>query len=504
MATPSPEPLIVGGGVERTRRNLLERAARGATGLAGLGVGPGDAVALLLRNDLVMLEASIAANHIGAYAVPINWMLTPQEAGYLVDDARARVMVAHADLLARVQTHIPPDVRIVVVATGDQQGREPAPAAGTTWEELVANSDACLSAPPAQRSSIIYTSGTTGRPKGVRRAAPNAEQAERLNRLRASVYGLEPGLRTAVAGPLYHIATNSFAIRAAMIGDLVILMPRFDPERLLELIATHRLTTLFMVPMMFIRLLHLPPAVRARYDISSLRHVVHGGAPCPAHVKRAMIEWWGPIISETYGATELGSVTSCSSAEWLARPGTVGRPVDGATVRILDEDGVEAPCGQAGEVYASVDAYPAFDYQNRPGELDAIRRGSLVTTGDIGCVDADGYLYLRDRKREVIIFGGANVYPAEVEEALLQLEAVRDCAVIGTPDDTYGELVHALVVSDGSLTEAEIRQRLRKRLAAYKMPARVEFRPSLPRDDAGKLRRAELRAPYWRERQQAI
>jgi long-chain acyl-CoA synthetase len=249
--------------------------------------------------------------------------------------------------------------------------------------------------------------------------------------------------------------------------------------------------------MMFVRLLHLPEAVRRRYDVSSLRHVVHGGAPCSPETKRAMIAWWGPIIHETYGATELGSVTCCSSAEWLDRPGTVGRPLEGATVRVLDDNGIAVPAGTAGDIYAKVEAYPDFTYHNRQSDRDEIARDGLVTTGDVGFLDDAGFLYLCDRKREVVICGGVNIYPAELELALLEIEGVRDCAAFGIPDQAFGEVVLALVVQDGSLDERTIRAGLTSRLAGYKLPAKIEFRPALPRDDGGKMRKHELRGPYW-------
>jgi long-chain acyl-CoA synthetase len=505
VADPTSEPLIISAGQVSTLAELMERAARAAAGLVALGLRSGEAAVLLMRNDPVVLEASIAASKVGAYAVPISWMLKPEEVAFLLRDSGARILIIHADLLAAIEAMIPPEVKIVSVEPPQAGRRTERPVAAdstetrivVTWHDLIGAAGAVTDPPSVQRSSMIYTSGTTGRPKAVKRLPPTQEQALQLDRIRAEVYDLRPGIRTVIAGPLYHIALNSFAIRAAAIASRLVLMPRFDPEQLLQLVEEHSITTLFMVPMMFVRLLHLPEAVRRRYDVSSLRHVVHGGAPCSPDTKRAMIAWWGPIIHETYGATELGTVTVCSSAEWLDRPGTVGRPLQGATIRILDEEGTPVPHGTVGDIYAAVEAYPNFTYHNRQSERDEIERDGLVTTGDVGYLDDAGFLYLCDRKREVVIFGGINVYPAELELALLEIDGVRDCAAFGIPDAAFGEVVLALIVQDGSLDERTIRARLTSRLASYKLPAKIEFRESLPRDDGGKMRKHELRGPYW-------
>jgi long-chain acyl-CoA synthetase len=507
----SSEPLIFSAGQVFTRAVLLDRAAHAAAGLAALGLRPGEAVALLMRNDIAVIEASIAANYAGAYAVPVSWMLKPPEVAFLLQDSGARILIVHADLLAPIAASLPPEVKVILVRPPADRHRaaaaEPAPDGNSSnavaWDDLLRNADA-MAAPMAPRASMIYTSGTTGRPKAVKRLPPTPEQARELDRIRAEIYGLRPGIRTAIAGPLYHIAMNSFAIRAAAIASRLVVMSRFDPEELLRVIEEHGITTLFMVPMMFVRLLHLPEAVRRRYDVSSLKHIIHGGAPCPAETKHAMIAWWGPVIHETYGATELGSVTCCNSEEWLRRPGTVGRPVRGATVRILDEGGMPVAPGTIGDVYASVDAYPDFTYHNRDVERHEIERDGLVTTGDVGYLDEAGFLYLCDRKREVVNLGGINVYPAEIELALLEIEGVRDCAAFGVPDETFGEVILALVVRMPALDEAAIRKRLAGRLANYKLPARLEFRESLPRDDSGKIRRQELRAPYWAAAKRSI
>jgi long-chain acyl-CoA synthetase len=261
-----------------------------------------------------------------------------------------------------------------------------------------------------------------------------------------------------------------------------------------------------MVPVMFVRLLKLPEVIRARYDVSSLEWVVHAAAPCPPEIKRRMIEWWGPVIYEYYGATETGPLTVHDSAEALAKPGTVGRAVEGATLKVFDPDGNELGVGEVGEVYGRLDAYPGFTYHNRAEERDAVGRDGLVTCGDVGLIDEDGYLFLRDRSRDMVISGGVNIYPTEIEAVLLEMPGIRDCAVFGIPDEEFGEAVCAVVepAVDGECDESAIRTYLGDRIARYKIPQRIEFMDFLPREDSGKVFKRKLREPYWRGHEKNI
>ena len=322
-----------------------------------------------------------------------------------------------------------------------------------------------------------------------------------LDRARKAVYGIEPGVRTLMPGPLYHSAPNSFALRAARVAECVVLMPRFDPEAFLALVERHRVDTLFMVPTMFVRLLKLPEAARRRHDLSSLRFVMHAAAPCPPDVKRAMIDWWGPIVHEFYGATESGAVTVASSEEWLARPGTVGRAVPGAVISIQDDAGSELPAGEIGEVFTRIGYQPDFTYNNQPERRAEIDRNGLITCGDMGYLDRDGYLFLCDRKRDMVISGGVNIYPAEIEAALIALPGVRDCAVFGIPDDEFGEQLMAFVEPEpgAALTTEAVRAHLAARIAGYKVPRNIEIRHGLPREDSGKIFKRRLREPFWQK-----
>ncbi|HEX2891728.1 acyl-CoA synthetase [Vineibacter terrae] len=500
---------ILSGTRELKQATLLERGARAASGFASLGIGEDGAVAMVLRNDFAFFEAAIGASLVGAYAVPVNWHFKADEAGYIVRDCGAKAVVVHADLLPQIKDGIPADVSVFVVPTppevreayGIDAAACAVPPDATAWDDWVARQPVWTEPPRATRSNMIYTSGTTGRPKGVRRQPAGPElQAVATERL-AYVFGVRPGtgVRTVVTGPIYHSAPNAYALAAARDGELVVLQPRFDSEELLRLIEQHRITHLHMVPTMFVRLLKLPPEVRRKYDLSSLQFVVHAAAPCPPDVKRQMIEWWGPVINEYYGGTETGAVVFHSSEEALKKPGTVGRPVPGGTVKIFDVAGKELGPGEIGEVYLKLDGFPDFTYNRMDDKRREVDRQGLVTCGDVGYVDEDGYLFLCDRVRDMVISGGVNIYPAEIESVLIGMPGVQDCAVFGIPDDEYGESLAAYVEPQegAGLTADAVRTFLRERTAGYKVPKLIKFEHGLPREDSGKIFKRKLRAPYW-------
>jgi long-chain acyl-CoA synthetase len=333
----------------------------------------------------------------------------------------------------------------------------------------------------------------------VRRAPATAAQITAGDTVRRLVYSFRPGMRTVTCCPLYHSAPNLYTARSLGYADLIVLQPRFDPEVLLQVIAAERISHLFLTPTNFVRLLKLPEARRRRYDVSSLEAVIHAGAPCPPAVKRAMIEWFGPVINEFYGSTESGPVTFCSSEEWLARPGTVGGPVPGATIRAYRDDGTPCGVGEPGELFMRLASYPDFTYHGQSEARGEIERDGLITSGDIGYFDAEGYLFICDRKRDMVISGGVNIYPAEIESVLVTMPGVGDGVVFGIPDEEFGEALMALVEPmPGSVVEPEAVQAfLRRHLADYKVPRRVEMREALPREDTGKIFKRKLRAPYW-------
>jgi long-chain acyl-CoA synthetase len=313
------------------------------------------------------------------------------------------------------------------------------------------------------------------------------------------IYGLKPGARALLPGPLYHSAPNSFGLRAGRLGGALVLMPRFEPEAFLQLIEEQRIDTMFVVPTMFIRLMKLPEEIRRNYDMSSLRHVIHAAAPCPPDVKRAMIAWWGPVIYEFYGSTESGAVTFATSEDALKKPGTVGRIAPGAELRFIGEDGSALPQGEIGEIYSRIAGNPDFTYHNKPGKRGEIDRDGFITSGDVGYIDADGYVFICDRKRDMVISGGVNIYPAEIEAVLHAVPGVHDCAVFGIPDAEFGEALMAVVEPQAGvmLDVADIRARLKASLADYKIPRHLEIQKELPREDSGKIFKRRLRDPYW-------
>ncbi|MBI2318813.1 MAG: AMP-binding protein [Betaproteobacteria bacterium] len=491
---------------------LLQRGARLASALRAGGVKEDCSVALMLRNDYCFLESLAATGMLGAYAVPINWHQKGGEVRFILRDANASVLLIHADLLAGIRESVPPGVRVIAAETPPEiaaaygvpaalcrvpEGVEELARVQTRHEPMADLSRM------GSRGSIVYTSGTTGRPKGVKRLPLEPAAARAFSDMCEQWFGLRPGIRTVMAAPMYHSAPILYARGVLRTGGSVTLMPRFEAEGLLRIIERERITHLIMVPTMFVRLLRLPEEVRRRYDLSSLEFVIHGAAPCPQEVKRRMISWWGPVIHEYYGATETGTATRSSSEEWLARPGTVGKAWPGREVRIYSEEGRRLGPGEVGEIYVSLAGVPNFTYQNAHHERLRIEKDGLVTAGDVGYLDEEGYLFIVDRKKDMVISGGVNIYPAEIECALAEHPQVADSAVIGIPDEEYGERLAAFVqlVAGEEASEEELRSFLKARIANYKVPRMLTFVKELPRDDSGKLLKRTLRESYWRDRQ---
>ncbi len=490
---------------------ILDRAARAANGLAQLGVGAGDVVALYLRNDFAFHEASTAASQLGAYPTPVNWHNSPDEARYIFENSGAKAIVIHADLYHPIASAIPDGVPVFIVETRPEIAAAysvPASLCGKpegldSWDDLIARNAPRAETVEAAPGTMIYTSGTTGHPKGVRRRPPNEAQRGVAMMLIGQVFGLfaaqgEP-IVTVLTGPMYHSAPNAYGMVMFGAGARTILQPRFDPEGLLELIEKEKVTHLHMVPTMFVRLLKLPEEVMRKYDLSSLKFVVHAAAPCPVHVKQAMIEWWGPVINEYYGGTETSAVVFCNSEDWLKHPGTVGKAVSGAEIRVLGENGEDLETGGVGEIICKIPTMADFTYHGDDEKRARAEKKGLISLGDVGYLDADGFLYLCDRSKDMIISGGANIYPAEIEAELLKAPGVFDCAVFGIPDDEFGERVHAVVqVQPGAaVDEADLKAFLKERMASYKVPKAIDFAADLPREDSGKIFKRKLREPFW-------
>jgi long-chain acyl-CoA synthetase len=453
------------------------------------GVEAGEHIAFLASNRAEVMEIMAANLRGGFRLVPVNWHLTADEVAYVLEDSDARAFF--------VETRFP----AALEASRRSRGLKLRASVGGVAEGHVSLSDALAALDgsdiedPALGSTMFYTSGTTGRPKGVFRKALNLVAADALTKY-------DP-VRDAqlCAGPTYHGAPLTLETRTAMtVGVPVIYMDKWDSIEALTKIQDHRVTHAHFVPIMFQRLLALSDPVRRSFDVSSLKHVLHGAAPCPPQVKRAMIEWWGPILHEYYAGTEGGAGFVMDSAEWLRRPGSVGRRPAAPGVRILDDDGAPCPPGSPGKIYFQRPAANGFHYYKDPAKTEASHVGDYFTLGDIGYFDGDDYLFLTGRTADCIISGGVNIYPQEIDNEIIKHPAVEDCATIGAPNAEWGEEVRAVVVLRPGFTPSEalataIRARARTALAGYKVPRRVDFVDDLPRNAAGKIERAKVRAP---------
>lgn len=487
-----------------------------AGGLRASGLCEGDTVAFLMRNDGALAQAMVAADLAGVYSVPLNWHDKSDEIAYVLADSQAKLLIAHADLLAGMDRALLDRIHVVAVPTpraisqryaavqtAASRACSQAPANQHLWHEWLAAQTTLEQPSSRPRGAIIYTSGTTGKPKGVQREPYRDLEAyqRNLDTLHAA-FGTRGGMRAAITGPLYHGGPGAYwraAYAACRDEGFVLLRSQFDAEELLALIERHRISHLFMVPTMFVRLLRLPEAVRRRYDISSVRHIVHTAAPCPVDVKAAMNEWFTDTVHEFYGTTETGPITVATPADARAKPGTVGRLQDRVTLRILEVDGTPLPPGQPGEICCRNSTYPDFVYRNRPADRAALDRQGLIATGDVGYLDEDGYLFICDRVKDMVISGGVNIYPAEIEAVLMNIAGVRDCAVFGIPDDEFGEALAAHIEAepDARLEPADLRAQLATRLAKFKVPSVIRIEPALPREDNGKIYKRRLSDPYW-------
>lgn len=472
-----------------------ERGGRFAGGLYELGLREGDVFASMLRNVPEAADVVHAAQFAGISFCPINWHFKPAEVKVLIEDSGARVLLAHGELLDDLAEVL--NTNVVLLALGPTRI-----ARAFDYGTWLAAQGPYAGPRVSPRGHMAYTSGTTGQPKGVvREPFPFAELAVRQQRLAQLVeraFGIRKACRALMPAPLYHSAPSTFFQNALGQAQLVVVMPRFDAEELLSLIQEHRIDVVYLVPIMYVRLLRLPPDTRRKYDLSSLRFVASTGAPCPPDVKRAMIEWLGDVIHETYASSESGLVTVIDSAEALTRPGSAGRPIGDAKVRILAEDGTECATGQIGSIYVRQPAVADFTYRHNAAARSAIERDGLITMGDMGYLDGDGYLYVCDRASDMVISGGVNIYPAEVENRLMAHPDVFDCAVFGIPDAEYGEQLLAIVeiAAGGKVDEDGLQDWMKSTLASFKVPRRIEI-DALPRDDNGKIAKRKLRERYW-------
>ncbi|RSN64344.1 AMP-binding protein [Actinomadura sp. WAC 06369] len=489
-----PAVLDAATGAATTYRELDEASVRLARLLADRGLAPGDHAALLMDNTPGYFTAAWACQRSGLYWTPVNHHLTTDEAAYIVRDCGARALLASGALAAAARdvADAAPGAAVRLI---DGDGDPP-----DGFENLRAATAPYPAREPEDEregSYMFYSSGTTGRPKGILRDRGDEPFGTglTLDRTLPALFGFGADTVYLSPAPLYHAAPTGWTLGTMRNGGTVVLMDRFDAERTLELIERYRVTHVQFVPTMLLRMLKLPEETRARYDVSSLRAVVHAAAPCPVEAKRRVIEWFGPVVHEYYSGSEGNCFFLIDSADWLAHPGSVGRAAFGEA-HVLDDDGRELPAGEVGTVWFA--GVPPFEYHNDPGKTaGAFNDRGWSTLGDLGRLDGDGYLYLADRRTDLILSGGVNVYPREIEDVLAVHPAVADAAVVGAPDPDMGQRVRAVVqpadpAAAGPALAAELIAHCRARLAGYKCPRAIEFTGELPRTPSGKLLRRLL------------
>ncbi len=488
-------------GESLTYRQLDENSVRLAKYLRELGLKPGDHLALISDNDLRVMEVYWAALRSGLYITVVNWHLTASEAAYVVDDCGAKALVVSANAVNAVDLSAGayPNVEHRLVYGGELSGFE-------DYQKALDRFDTAPLDDQPRGQDMLYSSGTTGRPKGIKPKLPDGQVQDipdPYTAVFAPMYGFDSDTVYLCPAPLYHAAPLRFCGTIQSVGGTVILMDRFDAEEALALIDRYEVTAGQWVPTMFVRMLKLPEETRAKYDVSSMKVAVHAAAPCPPEIKRAMIEWWGPVINEYYASTEGSGVTFIDSEQALARPGSVGRDGVMGIVRICGEDGRELPTGSIGTVWWERDERP-FEYHNDPEKTEKATHPdhpTWTTSGDIGYLDEDRFLYLTDRAAFMIISGGVNIYPQESENVLTLHPKVFDVAVIGVPNDEMGEEVKAVVqlvegVEPGPEIEQELLEYVRSNVSKFKTPRSIDFSDDLPRTPTGKLVKHKLRARY--------
>jgi long-chain acyl-CoA synthetase len=477
----------------RTFRQLNEAANKIARLLRERGLKEGDAVALLCSNRAEFVEVLAGALRGGYRITPVNWHLNADEVEYIINDCDAKALFADTRYPSGTSAKAP-QLTLKVSIGDDAPGFEP-------YLRLLAEFDGADVTDPTPGSSMLYTSGTTGRPKGVYR---------RNQMVMPMVNVAEPDDVQLCAGPAYHAAPLAFDVRSSMVmGIPLVFLDRWDSEGVLKVVEKYKVTRAHLVPIMFQRLLNLPEEVRGKYDVSSLRYIIHGAAPCPPEVKKAMIDWVGPIINEYYAGSEGGAGFVVSSEEWLRKPGTVGKLPDPTALRILDDEGQDVPQGVSGTLYFRVSPIAPFEYYKDPAKTAAAHRDGYFTLGDVGYLDEDGYLFLTGRTAECIISGGVNIYPQEIDNELIKHPAVEDACTIGVPNEEWGEEVKSVLTLNPGFAGSDalakdIQTFARDRLAGFKVPRTIEFVDELPRSPAGKIQRKKVREPYWAGRARSI
>lgn len=466
------------------------RGLKLAGGLTELGLNEGDVIAVMMRNHPAFIDVMMACRTIGIHHCAINWHFKAGEALHILTDSNAKAIIIQAEFLSEVESVIPEGLPVLVVDSNNSEQED--------YEEWLGKQAPYDGPAREPRGMMPYTSGTTGNPKGVRRMPLTPSLMPLIKELAGEAWGVKEGVRVLMPAPLYHSAPNNMTLQTLLFGELLVLTPGFDPENILRLIHEHQITTVYLVPIMYVRLLRLPDEVKQRYDISSVNFVASTGAPCSPELKASMIEWWGPVIHETYASSETGMLTVQTPEDAIKKPGSVGKPTLGARIKIIDEKGNECSAGEVGVIYGRQPAYPDFTYQNNQKARDDSAYGELITVGDVGYFDQDGYLFVCDRISDMVISGGVNIYPAEIEHAILEVDGVQDCAVIGVPDPEFGESLRGLVKLQSPTPDAtsEIRKHLEIRLAKYKVPREITVVKDIARDENGKISKKKLKQEF--------
>lgn len=495
-----------------------ERVNQLIHGLRRQGLETGDTFSVLSGNRREYLEAFAAAAHGGWLLVPINWHLVPAEISYILENSQSKAFLIDSRYyelgMQAISLENAPKISPVVVMGEPSFNNSNQPENILSYEEFLSKEKSHEPENQSLGGPMFYTSGTTGHPKGVKSAlSQTGTPVGTLKMIGDGLSGMlsiQPRGKTLLVGPIYHSAQWAFSFLPMLAGSGIVMRHKFDESETLRLIDNHEITNIHLVPTQFTRMLRLDEEEKADFKGRSLNVVWHGAAPCPPQIKKQMIEWWGPIICEYYGSTEGSIVTTVSSEEWLARPGTLGKPTPITEIVVVKEDGTKAEAGESGQLYVRNLMGSDFEYHNEPEKTaEAHREPGLFTFGDIGYLDEDGYLFMSDRKIDMIISGGVNIYPAEIEGVLVNHESVLDAAVFGIPNEEYGEEVKAAIqlVEGFSADEGlatELKAYCRERLAGFKVPKSIDFETELPRHPTGKLLKRILRDKYWKEQERKI
>jgi long-chain acyl-CoA synthetase len=489
-----------------SRRELVEEGNKIAHALRGMGLKKGDTVAAMLPNCAEYIALNLATMQIGLFLAPLNWHLAANEVSYILQDSDAKAFFYHSS------THVVADLACQSIGYPTSQGICISDDDNDNYRALIAGQPSQLPEDRIAGMVMYYTSGTTGNPKGVRRQVPNIDPDTNATNFTflPMMFGIYPdgGNVHFCGSPLYHTAAMNWATASMHLGHCVVLHHKWDAENMLDAIERHKVTTTHVVPTQLVRLCKLPEDVKRRYDISSMTHIIHTAAPCPQHVKHEIIQWFGEVVYEYYASTE-GGGTLVNSSDWLKYPGTVGKPWPTADVKIFDDEGNEMPAGQSGTIYMLMSELSRFEYKGDKEKTSKTQRGNYFTAGDIGYLNEEGYLFLSDRKIDMIISGGANIYPAEIESVLIAHPDVFDCCVFGIPNEDWGEEIRAAVQLRQGLTGDETMSQdilsfMQSRLAKMKLPKAIDYHQALPRDPNGKIYKRRLRDPFWEGRERNV